>query len=615
MKTVLRTISCLSLAIAAFLAPFLAQAVPVYTWTGFYKDTGMAQFAGLTVANGQLLVGSENFNPMGDAKLTSFTTSGTQADIPVPHGNASIDRGREITAADAYAFESNWTVEINAFSSVWGTDSAHVYVLNGTTFTDITPTAAAFSTNLGVYALATYGTKLFIGTGGSAGSAQVWAFDGKQWAQQSLPGFPSNNYYVWSMAVYNNVLYAGTVDYSQAAQVWKYDGTAWSMVSVPGFSSSNYAVGSMAVYNDKLYIGTSSSLGSGAEIWSYDGTTWTKLPGFAKNDAATSMAVYNNALYIGTTNYTQGVSAQLWSYDGTTLSQVAASSDFTKNGANSGIVSLEVFNGTLYAGTYNNTGAEVWSVTASGTSSPGPTPTLPGALTGLWWNPNESGWGVHYTQRGGVIFAAWFTYDSSGKPTWYVASDCTGMTGTSGTCNGTLYQAAGPAFFGAGFNANSVNLTNVGSVQLSFTDANTGSMTYSLNGLSRSVSVQRQPVGAGTLVPDVDHTDLWWNPGESGWGMAMAQMNANIFLAWFVYDASGKPMWYVASNCAVSGNGCTGSVYSTTGPPMGPTFDSTQVHIGAVGTITVSFTDPNNAVLTYTVNGVSGTKSITRQLF
>jgi len=33
------------------------------------------------------------------------------------------------------------------------------------------------------------------------------------------------------------------------------------------------------------------------------------------------------------------------------------------------------------------------------------------------------------------------------------------------------------------------------------------------------------------------------------------------------------------------------------------------------GTVSVSFTDGNNATLTYTVNGVSGTKTITRQLF
>jgi hypothetical protein len=35
----------------------------------------------------------------------------------------------------------------------------------------------------------------------------------------------------------------------------------------------------------------------------------------------------------------------------------------------------------------------------------------------------------------------------------------------------------------------------------------------------------------------------------------------------------------------------------------------------SVGTITVNFTDANNAVLDYTVDGVGGSKAVTRQVF
>jgi hypothetical protein len=99
--------------------------------------------------------------------------------------------------------------------------------------------------------------------------------------------------------------------------------------------------------------------------------------------------------------------------------------------------------------------------------------------------------------------------------------------------------------------------------------------------------------------------------------MAMAQQFGNVFLAWYVYQSNGQPVWYVASNCTLNagGNSCSGTLYSTTGPAFGPTFDPNQVHATSVGSVTVSFTDPNNAVLTYTVNGTSGTKNITRQLF
>ncbi len=238
----------------------------------------------------------------------------------------------------------------------------------------------------------------------------------------------------------------------------------------------------------------------------------------------------------------------------------------------------------------------------------------PGALTGLWWNPNESGWGIHFTQRGSNIFAAWYTYDGSGNPKWYVASNCTGATGASGTCSGALYEVNGPTFFGTTFNPNAVNVVAAGSLQVNFQNANSASMTYTLGTQSRTVAIVRQPLGTGAI-PGLDYTDLWWNPGESGWGMAIAQQAANMFLAWYVYDNTGKPVWYVASNCAVSGNGCTGTLYCTTGPPFGPTFNSAAVQVITVGTMTLAFSDASNGTLTYTVNGVSASKTITRQLF
>jgi len=243
-----------------------------------------------------------------------------------------------------------------------------------------------------------------------------------------------------------------------------------------------------------------------------------------------------------------------------------------------------------------------------------PAPALPGAITGLWWNPNESGWGIHFTQRGGNIFAAWYTYDATGNPKWYVAT-CTGMTGTSGTCNGSLLEVNGPTFFGVTFVPISSNqVSTAGTLKLTFTDANNGSMNYTVGSVTRTVAVVRQPVGVGTLTPAVDYSDLWWNPNESGWGMAMAQQNANIFLAWYVYDATGKPVWYVASNCTVNGSSCSGALYSTTGPPFGPTF-SGSIHVATAGSVIVSFIDANDAVLSYTVGGVTATKTITRQLF
>jgi hypothetical protein len=241
-----------------------------------------------------------------------------------------------------------------------------------------------------------------------------------------------------------------------------------------------------------------------------------------------------------------------------------------------------------------------------------------GPLSGLWWNANESGWGVHFTQRGNNVFAAWYTYDARGNPKWYV-STCAlpnGTIGTIGICNGTVYEVSGPTFFGTSFNPALVNPVNAGALQVNFQSADNGSMTYSgIAGQTRTVAITRQPLSGGTAPPAINYTDIWWGGlAESGWGMAITQQFNTIFLAWYVYDATGKPMWYVAT-CTLNGTTCAGDLLRTTGPPFGATFDASQVHSFVAGTVSVDFTDGNNATLSYTVNRVSGTKNITRQLF
>ena len=269
----------------------------------------------------------------------------------------------------------------------------------------------------------------------------------------------------------------------------------------------------------------------------------------------------------------------------------------------------------LSSGLYQNAVSIPGPVQCTASLASAPAPDSPSALSGLWWNAGESGWGIHFTQRRNVIFAAWYTYDASGSPKWYVASNCTmPQAASSGTCTGTLYEVNGPVFFGTSFNSSLVHVATAGSLQVTFQDANNASMTYTVGSQTRTVAITRQVFRTGAT-PAVDYTDLWWNPSESGWGMAISHQSDIMFLAWYVYDGTGKPIWYVAPACSVNGSSCSGSLYRTTGPALGPTFNPAQVQAFEVGSAIVSFIDANNAVLSYTVNGVAATKTITRQVF
>ena len=69
-----------------------------------------------------------------------------------------------------------------------------------------------------------------------------------------------------------------------------------------------------------------------------------------------------------------------------------------------------------------------------------------GQYSDLWWNPQESGWGVNVVQQLETAFVTLFVYGPDGKPMWYVAPDArVTHYGTPGPIfNGTLYRTEGP---------------------------------------------------------------------------------------------------------------------------------------------------------------------------
>lgn len=119
-----------------------------------------------------------------------------------------------------------------------------------------------------------------------------------------------------------------------------------------------------------------------------------------------------------------------------------------------------------------------------------------------------------------------------------------------------------------------------------------------------------------TSVSPSNVTGLWWNSSESGWGATMTQEANIIFVAMYTYDNSAVPVWYVVPNCPIVGGGCTGGLYRVQGGTA-PTrsWAGAGVIATQVGTMTLAFSDVNNGTMTFTIDGVSGFKSITRQIF
>ncbi len=117
-------------------------------------------------------------------------------------------------------------------------------------------------------------------------------------------------------------------------------------------------------------------------------------------------------------------------------------------------------------------------------------------------------------------------------------------------------------------------------------------------------------------VSTVNHTALWWNPAEPGWGLNVNHQGNTVFATLFTYDNDGTPMWLVMSNGVRQPDGIsyTGGLARTTGPvfnaqPWG------AVSLANVGRMTIQFGSQGNALLNYSVNGVEVQKSLLRQEF
>jgi len=256
-------------------------------------------------------------------------------------------------------------------------------------------------------------------------------------------------------------------------------------------------------------------------------------------------------------------------------------------------------------------------------------PYLPIAYQGLWWKSpanSEAGWGMNIAHQADVIFATWYTYDAGGKA-WWLSMTAPLVSGGN-LFKGTLYATKGPPFNAVPFNPALVVPTAVGTGTLTFTDTDNGTFTYTVNGVSQVKAITRQVFGPlptcrfGTL-PDLaaatNYQDLWWNapPGsESGWGLNVAHQGDTLFVTWFTYDVDGSPLWLSATAQKAGSALYSGALYRTSGPAFSATpWNPASVAVVQVGTVTLTFADGNHASFAYTVNAVSQTKQITREIF
>lgn len=268
-----------------------------------------------------------------------------------------------------------------------------------------------------------------------------------------------------------------------------------------------------------------------------------------------------------------------------------------------------------------------------------PPPEPPWNYQGMWWaSPagSESGWAIGIAHQGKTIRATWFTYDIDGSPMWLLMPEARRTYGWfEDFYTGPLYRTTGPAFDDESSDRSRVDMTPVGTASFTFRGGANATFTYAVNGSTRSTFIERQVFATGVPRCQVggaegsapNYTDLWGT--DSGWGIQVEHQVDVVSAVWFTHRRDGKGEWLVMPRGErTSDSVYSGTLYRTRGPAYNTfPWNPAQVAATPVGHATYTFVrnfDYNEsgsysyfdyATLDFTVDGVSGSKLISREEF
>lgn len=118
-------------------------------------------------------------------------------------------------------------------------------------------------------------------------------------------------------------------------------------------------------------------------------------------------------------------------------------------------------------------------------------------------------------------------------------------------------------------------------------------------------------------LPSIDYTGAWYNPNESGWGVSVIKGASNVLgLIIYHYDPDHSPAWFIVQDGTWQNTTTfSGTLNRFTGPAYNEGFSAGMVAYAPVGNATLSFASATEATLSYSVNGVMQTQSLSRLSF
>ena len=215
----------------------------------------------------------------------------------------------------------------------------------------------------------------------------------------------------------------------------------------------------------------------------------------------------------------------------------------------------------------------------------------PGVAGGGYWNPNRSGNGQNIFNIGSVFSSAWFTSEADRSPVWYLMA---------GPWNPSFSQAKTTInrFTRTSSSPFAVAPTAVGTAQFTRGDDDSDYIsTWQFGGVWGGEKLVRVFPTSG--LPSPNHTGGWYNPSESGWGLAVDEHRVggqpSTGMVAYFYDAANQPRWTLGEQLN-TGSSVAHNSYLVHCPSCAR-FDDFGATATAVGTMTRSYQSQTTGTL------------------
>jgi len=240
------------------------------------------------------------------------------------------------------------------------------------------------------------------------------------------------------------------------------------------------------------------------------------------------------------------------------------------------------------------------------------------AFSGSWYTPSRSGEGfiVQVLDNGSVV-AIWFTFPPEGsaaQQAWIFAQG--GMIDGNRVRFDQVFTTRGPRF-GAGFDPAARVLQPWGTLELTFSDCNTGEVSYAgptqwgsaTRAMQRLTSIDElgcgskqrlTSSGARSLAGLRQRSAAWYDPTHSGEGWFVEELpDGRAVSYWFTYDENGEQAWTVGVAKHSGERIDIATSVRPLGTHFGADFDPLEIQQQSWGSYTLAFDDCSISTLNY----------------